>query len=373
MATTKMRPGDRVRAIYEFKPVDHLYREEFGIWPETIEQWRSEGLPEDYQERNLFNYDPPGSFSTGVPLGWCEPPFLPEFEEKVVESLGEYEIAQDIAGRLLKLFSGRGTDYMPIYLEHPVSKMADWEAVAPRLDPDNPARWEGLAGVVNAQRAKADAVGGLLSQHMVGGYMYLRALIGPEDLLYMFHDQPEVIHAAMQGWLNLIDAALARVQAEIEIDEVFMSEDICYKSGLLISPNMMREFLLPYYQQLLSNARSRQRRKLYYQVDTDGDCRPAIPVYREVGLTKMVPFEVASGCDVVEIAKQCPDLIISGGIDKRLMAAGKDAIDAHLEQILPFMVERGGYYPTCDHNVPSDISLENYLYYRQRVCELDHR
>ena len=32
--------------------------------------------------------------------------------------------------------------------------------------------------------------------------MYLRALIGPEDLLYMFYDEPEVIHAAMQGWLR---------------------------------------------------------------------------------------------------------------------------------------------------------------------------
>ena len=49
--------------------------------------------------------------------------------------------------------------------------------------------------------------------------MYLRSIIGPEDLLYMFYDQPEVIHAAMLGWFNLMDAALARVQAEIEIDE----------------------------------------------------------------------------------------------------------------------------------------------------------
>jgi len=86
----------------------------------------------------------------------------------------------------------------------------------------------------------------------------------------------------------------------------------------------------------------------------------------------MCPFEVASGCDVVEIAKQHPNLVMSGGIDKRILAAGKDAIEAHLRHIIPFMVERGGYYPTCDHGVPDNVSFESYMYYRKRICELDH-
>ena len=141
-----------------------------------------------------------------------------------------------------------------------------------------------------------------------------------------------------------------------------MAEDICYNHGLLISPDTMREFLTPYYQQLLTNARSRQMRRLHFGVDTDGDCRPAIPVYCELGLTRMWPFEVASGCDVVEIATQYPDLIMSGGIDKRVLAAGKDAIEAHLQHIIPFMRERGGYIPTCDHSVPNDVSLKDYFY-----------
>jgi uroporphyrinogen decarboxylase len=188
----------------------------------------------------------------------------------------------------------------------------------------------------------------------------------------MFYDQPAVIHAAMTGWFELADAALARVQAEIVIDEIFFAEDICYNHGLLISPDTMREFLLPYYQQLLDNARGRQGERIFFHVDTDGDCRPALPIYRELGLTRMSPFEVASGCDVVEIAKQYPDLVLSGGIDKRILATGQAAIEAHLQHILPFMVDRGGYFPTCDHGVPDDVSFEDYLYYRQRVCDMDH-
>ncbi len=368
-----MLSGERMRATYDFAPVDHLHRQEFYIWSVALERWKGEGLPEDWQARNLFNFDPQGIFGTGVNLGWCEAPFLPYFEEKTISVDGEHEIIQDYAGRWMKVFVGRRHGFMPGYLKHPVSNMADWEVLAPRLDPANPERWDGLPARVRENRATADATGGMVNQGLIGGYMYLRSLIGPEDLLYMFYDQPEVVHACMQGWLDLNDAALARVQVEIELDEIFFAEDICYNHGLLVSPDTVRAFLFPYYSQLLNNARARQPRFIHFHVDTDGDCRPAIPLYSELGLTRMSPFEVASGCDVVEIAKQFPRLVMHGGIDKRILAAGKDAIDDHLNYILPFMRDRGGFYPTCDHGVPDNVSFQDYLYYRQRVCELDHQ
>ena len=373
MGTTTMRAGDRMRATYDFQPVDHLHRQEFYIWNEAIERWMGEGLPEDWQESNLFNYDPQGMFSTGLDLGWCEPPFYPLFEEKTIESSGDYEIIQDIAGRHLKVFKGRRHGFMPDYIRHAVSCIADWEAVVTRLNPDEEERWMDVADTAEKRRAQADAVGGMVTQPLVGGYMYLRSLIGPEDLLLMFYDQPEVVHAAMKGWLDIMDAGFRRVQSTIEIDEIYLAEDICFNHGLLISPDTMREFLLPYYQQLIGNARARQRGDIGLHIDTDGDCRPAIPIYNELGMTRMSPMEVASGCDVVAIAQQYPDLVISGGLDKRILAAGKDAIEAHLQYIIPFMVERGGYIPTCDHGVPDDVSFENYMYYRTRLCELDHK
>ena len=57
-------------------------------------------------------------------------------------------------------------------------------------------------------------------------------------------------------------------------------------------------------------------------------------------------------------------------LDKRVLAQGKEAIDEHLGYILPTMRKRGGYIPTCDHGVPAEVSLENYVYYRRRTVEL---
>jgi uroporphyrinogen decarboxylase len=204
--------------------------------------------------------------------------------------------------------------------------------------------------------------------------MYLRSLIGPADLLYAFYDTPDVIHDCMRTWLAVADAVIARHQQHVTLDEFFIAEDICYNHGPLISPDMMAEFLLPYYQQLLSNLKARQidrARHLYVQVDTDGYAVPVIDVYRAaIGMDVMSPFEVASGCDVVEIGRQYPDLAIFGGIDKRVLSSGRAAIDAELERILPVMRARGGYIPTSDHGVPAEVPYEEYLYYRRRCVAL---
>ncbi len=49
-----------------------------------------------------------------------------------------------------------------------------------------------------------------------------------------------------------------------------------------------------------------------------------------------------------------------------------EAIDRELERIVPAMVARSGYSPTCDHGVPHDVSFASYCHYRERMLELDH-
>ena len=84
----------------------------------------------------------------------------------------------------------------------------------------------------------------------------------------------------------------------------------------------------------------------------------------------MSPFEVAAGCDVVRTAREYPELVMFGGIDKRILALSKEDIDLEVERILPAMRERGGFIPTSDHGVPAEVPYENYLHYRKRCIEL---
>ena len=367
----QMCPSARkLRDIYALKPNAPLVHREFGYY--CLDRWYEQGLAKDADLAEVFSYDPPGDLAVDG-LGWCEAAFAPAFEEKIIENRGEHEVVQDVAGRHVLVFKGRRSGFMPEYLECPVKDMKTWQDdVKWRLDPTTPQRIENLEDSMTAAKAEA-AMGKMITQRVIGAYMYLRSLIGPESLLYAFHDMPNLIHDCMRTWFELADYVTSRHQEYITIDELYFAEDICYNHGPLISPDMMREFLIPYYQQLIANLKSRQidqQRHLYIQIDTDGFSPPVIPIYQTIGMDVMSPFEVASGCDVVEIAQQFPGLVMTGGIDKRVLAESKDAIDKHLEYILPAMRRRGGYIPTCDHGDPEEVSLENYMHYRKRCIEL---
>ncbi len=374
LRTSREKMCDGTKKIwdfYEMIPGAPLQRREFGYY--CLERWNEQGLSPDANLAQEFQYDPPRIHYLGQ-LGWCEAGLNPVFEEKILQDLGDHELVQDFAGRGVLCFKGRRSGFMPEYRDHPVKDLKTWEEnVKWRMNPDTPERYTDLPQRMKAARDAA-AQGMLISQNFVGGYMYLRSLIGPEALLYGFYMMPEVLHSCMKTWLELADAVIARHQQYVTIDELFLAEDICYKGGCLISPALMQEFLFPYYQQLLANMKARQldkTRHLYVQIDTDGFVDPVIQLYMDaIGMDVMSPFEVAAGCDVVRTAKQYPNLRITGGIDKRIMAKGSPAIDEHLEAILPFMRQRGGYIPTCDHGVPEEVSLQDYRHYRKRCIEL---
>ncbi|MCM8788605.1 MAG: hypothetical protein NC907_02315 [Candidatus Omnitrophica bacterium] len=360
----------KLRAIYERKPYAFFFQKEFGFF--TLEKWKKQGYITDSTDFNeLFGFDPPGNYNL-CQLGWTIAAFEPTFENKIIEDRGDYELVQDESGRYVLFFKGRRSGFMPEYVSHPVKDWKTWiEDVKWRLNPKTPSRKANFEKII-PELLDAYNNGLMITERVIGGYMYLRCLIGPTELLLFFYDHPDIIHDCMKTWLELADKIIEMHQKYVEIDELFFGEDICYNHGPLISPLMIEEFLFPYYQQLIANIKARQsksKRHLYFHIDTDGYVVPVIPLYKKLGMDVMSPFEVASGCDVVREGKMFPDIAMFGGIDKRVLAKSKDEIDRHLDNILPVMYKRGGYIPTCDHGVPEEVSFENYMHYRKRVLE----
>ena len=74
-------------------------------------------------------------------------------------------------------------------------------------------------------------------------------------------------------------------------------------------------------------------------------------------------------CDIIRISKKYTDFLISGGIDKRVLSKSNERIDRYLDGLMPQMVKRGGFIPTCDHGVPEEIEFENYMHFRKRMLE----
>ena len=146
-------------------------------------------------------------------------------------------------------------------------------------------------------------------------------------------------------------------------------EDIAFRSGPLISPEILREVALPSYRKISDLL-------LEYgcdlnATDSDGLIDELIPVWLEGGVNVMFPLEIGAWkADPAELRKKYGrDLRIYGGIDKLELAKGRKAIDAEIERRLPLMKE-GGFVPFPDHLLIPGQSLSDYQYYVKRIREL---
>lgn len=384
-----MNVRERFLAIMNFEKVDRTLFWEMGYWKDTLDRWYQEGLPKQHDvtsglkpgegvraesaPHKIFCPDMPRDEDVRTYLGFdpglvCLPinsVLDPPFERKLIEEENDYVIFQDEYGVTKKM--NKAAPSRPQYLRWPAQDRRGFEALKQRLVPSLkdrvPPAWKELIKGY-AHRDHPLTLGG----YPCGFYGMLRFLMGEEQLLLNFYDAPSLIRDFMNTladfWIELWGQALS----EIKVDCVNFWEDMAYRSGPIISPEMFKEFMLPPYQRVTSFLKEMGVKIIL--VDTDGRIEKLIPLFLESGITAIFPFEVQAGNDIVAFRKQYPRLGILGGIDKMKIAQGKKAIDEELDSKVPWMLRSGGYIPHIDHHVHPDISWKDFIYYRARLSEM---
>jgi len=358
LRSKQMNHREAFRAMMNFEKPEHLCQFEGGYWSETIERWRNEGLPagvEPWDDCGIAHY-----FRPPIEYG-----LFPSFERQVLEEDETSRIVRTEGGIICRE-SKVGTR-LPQFLKHPVSNRDDFEAIKERLNPKAPGRYpenwdEWAAGADDFPHILC------LGRRENGFFGWLRELMGLEGLLIAYIEQPDFIHEICQYHLSFLQGLYERALRDVQFDFVFMWEDMSYKNGPLISPEFVRTFMLPYYKEMVDFYKQMGTR--WITVDSDGDVSKLIPLFVEVGIDGILPFEVAAGMDILKVREEFPHLRILGGIDKREIAKGPKAIDRELELKLPVMFRAGGYIPALDHHVPPEVSYDNFRYYLRRCREI---
>ncbi|MFC1509823.1 hypothetical protein ACFL60_09125, partial [Candidatus Omnitrophota bacterium] len=201
-----------------------------------------------------------------------------------------------------------------------------------------------------------------------GPFWQLREWLGFENLCMMFIDDPLFIREMIDFWQDFVSRLLEKVLPVLTIDYIHISEDMAYKAKAMISPDMTREFLKPSYCRW--NEIIRAHNCPLYKMDSDGYIGELIPIWIESGFDSCDPIEVAAGNDINEFRKMFGNKIAySGGVDKRAIAHGGRIIRDELSRIEP-VVKDGGFIPGCDHGVPSDIGLNQFIDYCDLLAEM---
>jgi uroporphyrinogen decarboxylase len=386
---------------------------EFGYWGENIENWYGEGLPRKRYPRlprktstpNSSLYLPcwksihTGRLSTGLAvigggLYWPTQSFPidndvrtelgmdlgqilvnvnllfhPMFEVRVIEETEETMTYVDIDG-VKRLFIKK-TGVIPSALENPIRDWASWNRLKEeRLNLKDvrgrfPANWNEL---LSRYRNRDFPL--VLGGYPQGYFGTLAHLMGYEKLFYNYADDPDLIHDIQKTFTDIWLAVYAEVLAQTSVDLFVFWEDISAGSGSMVSPAMIREFMVPYYKRVTAFLKERGVKVIF--VDTDGECTDLVPLFLDGGLTGMYPMEASCGVDIVKVRKLYPRLQLMGGIAKSQFSKGRAAIDKALTPA-EAVLATGGYVPFGDHLIPPEVHWDDFRYYREKLNGLIDR
>lgn len=362
----KLTHRERFRRQMHFQTIDRGVHWEFGYLKETIDRWHKEGLPAEITAgegagsiESYFGVDPVAWAPTSTGL-------IPGFsgETKILEEGDGKRIIQSPDGTISEVQT-QGEATIPHYIKMAIANRDDWKRFKERLDPATPEResdWH-KAGRELMRSDLPVSIG-------LGSFFGVpRNWIGFENLAIMCYDDRELVEEIVETLANLYYDQLEKALRHIEPDYAGGWEDICFRNGPMISPQMFREIVGPHLKRVCDLLRRHGCDVIW--TDCDGDVNPLIPVWLECGLNCMFPLEVQGGSDPLIIRKEYgKQILLRGGVNKHALSKTKKDILNELKRLEP-LVSEGGFIPGVDHRTPQDVPFENYKYYiREKLAML---
>jgi uroporphyrinogen decarboxylase len=368
-----MNDRERFNATMHYRPRDRAPICDFGFWEDTLVVWHEQGLPEEIyftseqsNHAEFFGMDfglDSVTRATDITVG-----LMPPFEEKILEDRGDHYILQQEDG--VRVLRRKFMSSIPQPQSHLLTDRQSWrQHYLPRLDPTHPGRFpadwaERVRSWADSNRNEVIALpGGSL-------YGWLRNWMGVENLSYVVYDDPAWFEEMVTGVADCIIGVLSQaLESGAQFDACGMWEDMCYRAGPLLSPRHFKQYLAPHYRRITDLLHKYGVDVIW--VDCDGKIDALLPLWLEAGINCMFPIEVGVwGADPIQFRRQYSrELLLMGGFDKHILQGTKDEIEREVHRLTP-LVEEGGYIGFCDHRVPPDVPLENYMFYLETVRQV---
>jgi len=319
-----MTPRERVTAVFNFKkPDDRLPMIEWAAWwDKTTDRWYSEGMHTTDRDELIKYFGLDDMLTLMIPVkNWAHIP-KPEYHGAPI-----------------------------------IRNEEEYEALRPYLFTDK--NIEDAVEYAKQIKAGHDRGDYSIRIWLDGHFWFPRTLFGIEEHLLAFYDYPELMHRMNTELAEHNLRGLEAVFSVLKPDMVGFAEDMSYNHGSMLSYNMYKEFIYPYYMKQIPYIKDRGIKVL---IDSDGKVDELIPWFFEAGVDGIYPLERQAGVDVAALRHKYPELLMFGAYDKIVMSKSEEAMRAEFERLLPVM-KTGGFIPSVDHQTPPEVSLENYRIY----------
>lgn len=191
----------------------------------------------------------------------------------------------------------------------------------------------------------------------------LSYLFGTEEVLCLMLEAPDVVHEATRRIVTFYLEANERLYREAgdAIDAFFFGNDFGTQGGLLVSPDMFREFFLPWVQKLAGQARAAGLDAILHSC---GSIETIIDDLIEAGVNGLHPFQTAAkGMAPEPLAERYRDrATFWGGVDTQhlLQEGTPDEVRAEVARLDRVFEHRIVIGPSHEALLPS-VDIENVL------------
>lgn len=329
-------------------------------WAEFLDRWRREKkLSED---TNIYYY-------YDMDLMVISPNMDPRKKScEIIEKGEDYTTWKSGFGATLKKY-----DYAPMasYLDFSIKSADEYERFE-FDDPDDSERYQNTRQDIisgdgfTPQPAFREAVSEARKKICIfgsicGGHEALWRMRGPEGVYMDLALYPEKVKKFVNRIGNFM-IEIGKRQMEFKgVHGLFIWGDVAYKNGMFFSPKIWKEIFYPVIKRICMELHEAGALLVYHGC---GDSRAILDGLVEAGIDAYQPLEVKAGMDVLELKEKYGNSIaFMGNIDaKNILPGPKEDLKRDFLHKLKAAVG-GGYIPSSDHSVHSDISASNYDYF----------
>lgn len=371
-----MNNRERTMNILHFKDADRLPAVHFGYWNELLAEWAEQGhiskeIAEKWGDGNA--YDRQLDKLIGWDFGWnhtrtyCANGLFPPFEQKVLEVLPDgSQRVQSRTGVIERIKPGVVS--IPSEDDYLLKDRAAFEELfLPKLQFSAERIRKEILAKFNETRPD-DVPIGLHIGSVMGQIRDMTTVVG---MSYLMYDEDEELFADIVDTYAELQYKCAEsvLETGAKFDYAHFWEDVCFKNGPLLSPDIFDELCSKHYKK-----RTELCKKYGIDIvslDCDGVTEKLLPTWVENGVNVMFPIEIGVWGDQFEAArnKYGKELLGVGGMDKTAFRKDKAAVDAEIER-LKKLVALGGFIPCPDHRIMPGSKFELVQYYAEKIKKI---
>jgi len=177
--------------------------------------------------------------------------------------------------------------------------------------------------------------------------------MGMEEFSLALYDDLPLVEALLERYSDW-SARVCRMAAACGFDMIWTADDLAFKTGPLMSPEMFRGIFIPHLRKAADSI------SLPWVLHSDGDLTSLMSDLVGLGINGLNPIEPGA-MDIAQVKREWGrDICLLGNVDVNTLSAGTpEDVRREVRQLLSEVAPGGGYVLASGNSLPTYAKPEN--------------